>query len=450
MRQFLAQRKIELGTLNADVPAPGTGALMARRRQRAQAQTLGDGPPGERSSAETRPATWARLEEALRESEAEYRLLADNMVEMVAMVGLDGRFTYASPSFLRALGWSPEDVTRMRFRELIHPEDYRGVAAGLKSLGPTGYLVSEYRVRCKDGSYVWTESMTQLLHDADGTPRCYLASGRDVTRRRAAEEELRLYRERLEELVAARTAELAVAKERAEVADRLKSAFLASMSHELRTPLNSILGFTTILLGGLAGPLVSEQRRQLGMVQASAEHLLELINDVLDLSKIEAGQLEVEWAQVDLGAVVTRVLESIEPLAARKQLAVSATIAPEVGTVVSDRHRVEQVLLNLLSNAVKFTAQGSITVSCTLASDRVVTAVRDTGIGIREADVERLFRPFQQLEQGMARRYDGTGLGLSICRRLVELLGGEVWVESEWGRGSTFYFTLPVTARRPG
>ena len=521
-----------------------------------------------------------QAETALRDSETKARLLADNIAELVALIGLDGRLSYASPSFKRTLGWEPDELVGLRQAELFHPEDITEAAADLGGLPADGQLVREYRVRRRDGAYVWIEAVTQLLRDAEGQPNCYLVSARDIevrhdaeiamresearfrtlfesspngiflsdpetheivdcnriacemngysreelvgrsiillhpeeiartmeggvegrrsfvrelgvkgvvtvesqhrrkdgslfpletsmclltlggrvlvmgidrdiTERKRAEAELRLHRDHLEELVAARTAELAVAKDRAEAADRVKSAFLAAMSHELRTPLNSIIGFTGILLRGLAGPLNDEQRKQLGMVGNSATHLLELINDVLDLSKIEAGQLKVEEEEFDLGTSITRVLMAISPLAERKQLTVTRTVGPEVGMITSDRRRVEQVLLNLLSNAVKFTTEGGISVDCAARGDRIVVSVRDTGIGIKPSDLDRLFRPFQQLDSGLARVYEGTGLGLSICKRILEVLGGEIRVESELGRGSTFSFSLPALKGRP-
>ena len=245
--------------------------------------------------------------------------------------------------------------------------------------------------------------------------------------------------------------DLVIAKERAEAADRLKSAFLATMSHELRTPLNSIIGFTGIILQGLAGPLNPEQAKQLGMVQGSARHLLALINDVLDISKIEAGQLEVSLASFDLRASIATVADTVRPLAERKGLGLAVEVAPGVGTLVSDRRRVEQVLLNLLSNAIKFTEHGSVTLTAAVvpgALPRQPSAIRlavtDTGMGIKAEDLGGLFRPFRQIDAGLARNHDGSGLGLAICRKLAAKLGGTVVAESEWGRGSTFTFTLPV------
>lgn len=238
--------------------------------------------------------------------------------------------------------------------------------------------------------------------------------------------------------------ELQIAKEQAEAANRIKSAFLASMSHELRTPLNSIIGFLGLVVGELAGPLNFEQKKQLRMANGSAHHLLNLINDVLDISKIEAGELTVDNKPFNMVKLVEEACGSLQPLAERKNLSLQVSVAPDVGEMVSDRRRVSQVLINLLNNAIKFTESGSVKVDSRISGDRVVISVADTGIGIRDADLPTLFKPFRQIDTGTTRQYDGTGLGLSICKKILQLLGGSIRVESRFGEGSCFTFDLPV------
>jgi len=295
------------------------------------------------------------------------------------------------------------------------------------------------------------EMETNLLSELTNDLEFGIEALRTRSAREKAEEELERHRHNLEDLVAQRTtelqrinAELVQTMEKAQAADRLKSAFLATMSHELRTPLNSIIGFTGILLQGLVGELNEEQKKQLGMVRVSANHLLSLISDVLDISKIEAGQLQVDHVPFDLPASIRKVEQAIRPLAEKKGLDLTIDIAPDVGTVRSDMRRVEQVLLNLLSNAVKFTEEGRVRLTCSANPGMVIIGVADTGIGIRSEDLDNVFKPFLQIDSGLSRKYEGTGLGLSICKKLVHLLGGDIGVDSVWKEGSTFSFSLPM------
>ena len=262
----------------------------------------------------------------------------------------------------------------------------------------------------------------------------------DITTRRRAEDALRQQRDQLEQLLAERTA----ANARLRELDRLKSEFLSTMSHELRTPLNSIVGFTGILLKGLAGPLNPEQHKQLTLVQSSSRHLLALINDLLDLSRIESGRIELQRESFDFAEVVAEVAAFLQPVVAQKPVALRHDCAPAALPLVGDRRRSLQVLLNLATNAVKFTEHGEVALAARLEAGRIAVTVRDTGIGIRPDQMPHLFEAFRQLDASARRHYEGTGLGLHLSRKLLELLGGTIAVESAPGVGSTFTFTLPL------
>lgn len=257
--------------------------------------------------------------------------------------------------------------------------------------------------------------------------------------------------EDLETRVAARTAELKDAMSRALESDRLKSAFLATMSHELRTPLNSILGFTGVLLQELPGPINEEQRMQLGMVRDSGRHLLSLITDILDLSKIEAGRLTLEWLPFDPLAAAESVVHSLQPLADSKGLALELVDErkDKEGPLHGDRRRVEQILINLVNNAIKFTYEGGVKVTLADGETGLRFVVADTGVGMAGDEQKTIFEPFRQLEGGIARTQEGTGLGLAISLRLARLSGGSLDVQSVPREGSTFTLHLPFSRPRP-
>jgi signal transduction histidine kinase len=233
-----------------------------------------------------------------------------------------------------------------------------------------------------------------------------------------------------------------------EVASRHKSQFLANMSHELRTPLNAILGYTELLLDGIYGQIPEKAQETMQRVDRSGRHLLALINDVLDLSKIEAGQLTLSLGDYSLKEVVETVVTALEPLAAEKKLALTVTLAPALPVGRGDDRRLSQVLLNLVGNAVKFTDAGEVRIEAKASDGAFLVSVSDTGPGIAAEDQARIFEEFQQADTSSTRKKGGTGLGLSIAKRILALHGGRIWVESALGKGSTFSFTLPVRVER--
>jgi len=387
---------------------------------------------------------------ALLQSEERLRLLGDNLPDSYVYQythDKDGtpRFLYLSTGVERLHGIKVEDV--LRDAGLLHrqidpellPEFQAAESASLRNR--TDFMM-EMRMRRADGQWRWMRVCSRPRCIGDGQ-LVWDGVATDISERKQTEAALLELNVLLEQRVAARTTELAAAKEIAETADQLKSAFLATMSHELRTPLNSIIGFTGILLQELAGPLNAEQRKQLTMVRDSSRHLLDLINDVLDISKIEAGQLKIHREPVDVRASILKVVGLVKPLAEKKNLALNVALAPAVGALISDPRRIEQILLNLLNNAIKFTEKGTVTLTAGLAQAALRISVEDTGIGIKPEDLSKLFVPFRQIDSGLSRQHEGTGLGLAICRRLTELLGGEIHATSDWGKGSVFTLTLP-------
>ncbi|MBN8422412.1 MAG: PAS domain S-box protein [Verrucomicrobia bacterium] len=391
-------------------------------------------------------------EQALQKSEQRYRSTLDNILEGCQLLDFEWRYLYLNDAASIQNRRPKTELLGSRMQDAWPGiEQSRVFALIRRCLEERLPFHEETEFIFPDGESGWFDVRGQPV------PEGVFLLSIDITERHQAEMALRELNESLEAKVATRTTELEAARVRAEAADRLKSAFLATMSHELRTPLNSIIGFTGILLQGLAGPLNAEQSKQLGMVRTSARHLLELINDVLDLSKIEAGQLELRATSFDLRASIERVTATVKPLAAAKELTLTTVLSPALATMESDQRRVDQILLNLLNNAIKFTDQGHVTLTTEPVLDfqpspeqppqpAVRLSVSDTGIGIKPEDLCKLFQPFRQIDSGLTRQHEGTGLGLAICRRLTTLLGGEISAASEWSKGSTFTVILPLQA----
>ncbi|MBA3297804.1 MAG: PAS domain S-box protein [Acidobacteria bacterium] len=303
--------------------------------------------------------------------------------------------------------------------------------------GLAGQILSE------QGEFIWVVTILHDLTEALEKTRLY--------------EQLKGASAELERKVQEATAELAEQNELLrrqqiglEQASALKSQFLANMSHEFRTPLNAILGYTHMLLNGVSGAVADAQRRSLSRIDSNSRHLLALINDILDITRIEAGRMPLNLSSFVIPALVDEVMSELEPIIKRSNLVVSARMRGKLPALKSDRQKVKQIVLNLLSNALKFTPAGSVTITATYdARTRMVRiAVRDTGVGIPGEDQAKVFEDFRQLDPSPARGYGGTGLGLSICRRLAQMLDGSIELVSATSKGSTFALSLPVRLRR--
>ena len=374
--------------------------------------------------------TLERSRKAIRRSEEYHRTLIESAADVVAVLDHDGTVRYVNAATERLLGCPPNDWVHRNVLELVHPEDHVHAAASL--LNPVEGQLVELRVRGHDGHWIYVEASGRTLADAPDGHRI-VVNLRDITERREAQVALQR------------------AKDAAESANRAKSEFVANMSHEIRTPLNGVIGMTQLVLNT---DLTPEQREFLNLARASADALLALINDVLDFSKIEAGKLHLDPIEFDLRAGLADTIAVLTVQAQQKGLTLTWAIQPSVpDRVVGDLARLRQVITNLIGNAIKFTERGGVTVQLSVPGNRATSsvpgaevllhcAVCDTGVGIPGPKQQVIFDAFSQADTSTTRKFGGTGLGLAIASRLVQAMGGRIWVDSEVGRGSTFHFTV--------
>lgn len=411
-------------------------AMILRSQLRARTQQVLE--QSRRHTRQLESRVEARTRE-LSETSQFFQSLIDHIPSLIYYKDVELRFTGCNQAYESAFGLNRRDLNGMQVTELDYlprrqREDFEDEQRRLLARG--GNVNREIRLTFADGSERDMLYSAARIEDENQSALGIVGICVDITQQKRVEKEL------------------ARARDRAQTADRVKSAFLATMSHELRTPLNSILGFTGILLQELAGPLNEEQSKQLGMVRNSSQHLLNLINDVLDISRIEAGEMTLNQEAFDVGESAEYVIEVLRPLASNKGLELELDQRTRHGQRLGDKRRFEQILLNLVGNAIKFTESGRVSVTVESADDHprrpVEIIIEDTGIGIREDDLENLFRPFRQIDSTLSRKHEGTGLGLVICKRLVELMEGTITVSSRWGSGTRFTVRLPLTVAEEG
>jgi PAS domain S-box-containing protein len=366
-------------------------------------------------------------EEKIIKAKREWEDTFDAITELISIHDSDGRIIRANRAYGQMAGMSLAELVGRPFYEIFpktdSPDDLckEAVNSGMSaikeikidSIGKT-FSVRMYPKLDDKGKYLY--SVHIML---------------DITQRK-------------------KMIEAEIMKETAEAANKAKSDFLAGMSHEFRTPLNAIIGFSELMATGLSGPLTDQQKEHVTDIFTSGQHLLSLVNDILDLSKVEAGKMELEMNEFNIKRLVETSIALFKEKAYKQNLQMTFEIAQGLETMIVDERKIKQVLFNLVGNAVKFTpAGGIIKVEVTLADDKefLKYSVHDTGIGISTEDQTKLFKPFEQIDTRLTRKYKGTGLGLSLCKQLVELHGGRIWVESEAGKGSNFIFVIPM---RPG
>ncbi|MBN3898133.1 MAG: PAS domain S-box protein [Nostoc sp. NOS(2021)] len=388
------------------------------------------------------------VQEALRQSEAQFRAIFERSSIGIGLIDMKAQIVDTNLVLCEILGYSREEVYGKRFTDYISTE--RGdlklykqlmsrIRTDLKRTSRVGFqpsehqeqLVDRHRIemerRClhQDGNLVWTHISVSVIPDSNGEPEFFLAMIEDITKRKQTELKLR------------------ASQEAAEAANRAKSEFLATMSHELRTPLNAIMGLSQLLQQEIVGSLNEKQNEYVNSIYSSGEHLLALINDILDLSKVEAGKEELLLSSLLVSDLCNYAIWTVRDRALEKGLQLTHEIDLEADICIADERRIKQMLLNLLTNAIKFTPAGQVSLVVKKVPQGITFTVSDTGIGIDSNQFQFLFEPFQQLDSQLNRQYEGTGLGLALTRKLARLHGGDVTFTSTLGKGSQFTLFLP-------
>lgn len=371
-----------------------------------------------------------KAEEALKASEENFRTLVNNTPDGILILNFEGKVIAANAAVGKMFGLEIEDVIGRSIAEYLAPESIPvAIADQTNVLNHKGGYLSIYKVNPPSGESLWIEGLGTKITYKDQPANVVVI--RDITVRKKAEEAL----------LKAKTA--------AEVANRTKSEFLTNMSHELKTPLNSIIGFSDLLIEGIAGPLNEKQFRYAQFISSSGKNLLNIINDIMELSRAEAGEDELNLEEFSVDESIKKVISMIFSKVQKKNIKLRYSSENKTLWISADEYKFRQIIYNLLSNAIKFThADGSIDLSSKQEGDFAVITVKDTGIGIPEDSLDNIFKPFVQLESSLSRTFEGTGLGLTLVKRYIEMHGGNISVESEIGKGSSFRIELPVNRKK--
>ena len=391
-----------------------------------------------------------QMEIALQESESRYRRLFEAAKDGILILDADtGNITDVNPFLINILGYSFEEFFGKKLWEIGLFKDIVASKDAFLDLQTRGYVrYEDLPLKTKDGRSIDFEFVSNVsLVDNKKVIQCNI---RDITERKRIEEELKKYREHLEELVIERTRDIIFAKEEAEHANMAKTNFLQTMSHEIRTPLNAVLGFSEMLKLKTSGELNEKQEHYIDNIITGGNNLHNIIGQIPEVVKMYEGTLELHIEKIPVPETLDEIIGVIKEKAAKKNVLIEKNLDPELEYIEADKQKFKQVFINLLDNAVKFSKDegGTVTINAKKEGNMARFSVSDRGIGIKEEDIEKIFQKFTQLDSGTSRKYGGTGIGLAISKTFVELHGGRIWVESKYGEGSTFTFTLPIEAKK--
>lgn len=362
----------------------------------------------------------------LHQSEERYRNLFENANNPIHICNINGILIDVNKKVSEIIGYNKEEIIGKHFKDFVHPDDLEKTISSFKEIINGTQKISEFRVKCKDGNYILLSSHAYPLKENENIIGM-VGIMRNITEERIQEEKLRLINEKLSKLSEA------------------KSYFLANMGHELKTPLNSIIGYSEMLLENLCGELNPQQQEYINNVLNSSRYLLDVINDILDFSKIESGTLELHYTEIDIYQVINEIEMTFSPILQQKNQKLIIDIEENLPIIQADELKLKQIIFNLISNASKYSDENTeIKLTCQRKDKNVIFCVIDKGIGIDKKDQNLIFQRFQQLETHKNKSFKGIGLGLAIVKGLLELHGGNIWIESEQNKGSKFCFTIPI------